>query len=76
MGDTKKYIHDLRISNGKIKEAEQKCRAFIKYAGDSIFILNNDLWITDINDSACELLGYSRQELFLMKISDIMPEYE
>ncbi len=74
IGDTRKFIRDLKISNRKIKEAEEKCRAFIKYAGDSIFICNPQLNIMDANDSAITLLGYSYPELMEMKISDLMTD--
>jgi PAS domain S-box-containing protein len=72
IGDTRKFIRDLKISNRKIKEAEEKWKAFIKYAGDSILILDPRLNIVDANDSALLLLGYSYAELTEMKISDIM----
>src|SRR6185436_6040307 len=62
--------------NIKIAESEKKCRALIENAGDAIFMVNKDLFITDVNDYACRLLGYSREELLQMKISEIVPQEE
>ncbi len=76
VGNIKDLIVDLRIGNKKTKEAEEKYRSFIKYAGDAIFILNEGLEITDVNDSGCNLLDFAKDELLKMKISDIMPPDE
>lgn len=67
--NVKGLIKDLRESNRKTKEAQEKYKAFIKYAGDSIFILDQQLCITDVNDRGCNLLGYSPEELCGTKIS-------
>jgi len=65
-------INSLRESHKKIKESEEKYRAFIRYAGDSIYILDETMHIIDVNDSGCSLVGYSKDELLKMKISDII----
>lgn len=70
--DNKLYILNLKKANQKIKETEEKCRAFIKYAGDSILILDPDLRIKEVNDSACNLFGYSADELKERTLSDLL----
>ncbi len=72
----KDLIRDLKESNETIKKSEEKLWAFIKYAGDAIFIMNESLFIVDINESAGKLLGYSREELLRMRIPDIMTAAE
>ncbi|GAB2806800.1 hypothetical protein GCM10027043_02120 [Ferruginibacter profundus] len=76
INDTRKLIRELKASNRKIKESEEKFRTFIRYAGDAIFIVNNDLAIADANDSATGLTGFSKEELLTMKISAIMASEE
>ena len=76
ISDTRKYIDDLKISKLKIIQAESKCRVFIKYAGDSIIILNQNFQITDINDSVNKLLNYSQEELLQLHIKDIITPEE
>ena len=76
ISDNRKLILDLKESNTKIKQAEEKCRAFIKYAGDAIFIYDEGLQIIDVNDSACNLLGYTYSQLLQMRMPDILAENE
>ena len=45
-------------------------------AGDALFIENDRDEILDVNKQACDLLGYSREELLSMNVCDIQaPEY-
>ena len=74
--DVRRLFTELEDSNRKIKASEEKCRAFIKYAGDAILMMDRQLCITDVNNSACALLGYTRTELTGMKVSDILPKQE
>lgn len=53
--------------------SDEKYRSLIEHAGDAIFQVDKDNFIIEVNQSACELLGYSREELQSMKASDIYP---
>lgn len=59
------------------KQAEEALR-FTQYAVDNAFYLafwsTADGRIFYVNDAACRALGYSREELITMSISDIAPE--
>ncbi len=72
----KELIVNLKESNFRIVKSEAKCRAFLERAGDAIFILNEGKGIVEVNDSAVQLLGYSREELLQMHISDFVDERE
>ncbi|MGC9356742.1 MAG: PAS domain S-box protein, partial [Anaerolineae bacterium] len=51
-------------------------RIAFENAGDAIFIHRLDGTLLDVNRVACERLGYSREEILGMKLSDIdAPEY-
>ena len=54
-----------------LREREAYFRALFEYAGDAIFIENDEDCILDANRRACELLGYTREELLRMTIADI-----
>lgn len=47
----------------------------IEHAADPVFWINRDSDILYVNDRASQGLGYSRDELLKMKISDIDPEF-
>ncbi|WP_317136813.1 PAS domain S-box protein [Methanochimaera problematica] len=60
----------------KLKKSEMRYRLLFNNANDGIIIhgMENDKIpgvIIDVNDKACEKLGYSRDELLKMRISDI-----
>jgi len=55
----------------KRKEAEDQFKLLVEQAGDAFFILDYDGVISDINRQACHSLGYSREELLRMKISEV-----
>ncbi|MFT5730935.1 MAG: formate hydrogenlyase transcriptional activator [Desulforhopalus sp.] len=58
------------------KEMEDRFRLLVEQAGDAFFILDYDGVIFDINRQACLSLGYSREELLGMKISEVDIEVE
>ncbi len=60
----------------KRKEAEDHFKLLVEQAGDAFFILDYDGVISDINRQACHSLGYSREELLRMKISEVDIEIE
>jgi len=51
------------------------CLRFIQHLPDMIFLHEADSGrILDVNDKACETLGYSRTELLAMKVLDLKPK--
>jgi PAS domain S-box-containing protein len=60
----------------KLRETEAKLNALLHYAGDAIFLMNQDRVIGEVNQSACDLLGYSTAELVGRKMHDLVPSQE
>jgi PAS domain S-box-containing protein len=59
-----------------LKRSSSRYRMLFEIAGDALFIENDRDEILDVNQQACDLLGYSREELLSMKVCDIQaPEY-
>ena len=54
-----------------VMESEEKFRTLFEHAHDAILMENEEDEILDANARACELFGYSREELLGLKISDI-----
>lgn len=62
------------ITERKKSEEELRLARFtIERAALSIFWIESDGRIVDANEAACAMLGYSRDELLALKISDIDP---
>ncbi|MCX7822069.1 MAG: PAS domain S-box protein [Syntrophobacterales bacterium] len=59
----------------RIKESQEKLALLFSTASDAIIVSTaNGEWgiITEVNDSACRILGYERDELINMRIEDIL----
>lgn len=62
---------ERRRGEQAIRESEERFRGLFEHAADAIFVLESSGRIVDANRRACYSLGYSRQELLTMKISDL-----
>jgi two-component system, cell cycle sensor histidine kinase and response regulator CckA len=50
---------------------ERYFRSLFENAGDAIFIEDENDRIVDVNEKACDLLGYSREELLRLSVPDL-----
>lgn len=66
----------FNLRNNQLIASETNYRNTIEYAGEAILVLNEATQIIDLNEIACKLYGYSREELLQMKISEIIPTRE
>ncbi|MCX6840998.1 MAG: PAS domain S-box protein [candidate division WOR-3 bacterium] len=55
------------------KESERKYRLVFESASDAVFVEATDGRILDANRRACDLLGYAKEELLKLKVSDLVP---
>lgn len=55
-----------------LQESEARFRALMEQAADAIFIADEDANYLDVNPAACALVGYSRDELLRMNVSDLL----
>ena len=56
------------------KFTEGQYRQFMEQAADAIFIISPQLKFLAINQAACDLTGFSREELLRLKVPEIVPE--
>ncbi|MCB9058379.1 MAG: PAS domain S-box protein [Calditrichae bacterium] len=55
----------------QLRQSEEKYRDLINGMNDTIWVIDYDTKILDVNNTAIDILGYSREELLSMKITDI-----
>ncbi|MDZ7659045.1 PAS domain S-box protein [Fodinibius sp.] len=67
-------ITKRKIAEKKLAESEKRHRTFTEMAFDAIFEIHVDGTILRCNKRACELFGYSREELIGMHVLDLTPE--
>jgi len=57
-----------------IKESEVKYRNLFNQANDAVFLETIDGKIIDVNTKACDMLGYSREEMLQLEVKDLIPQ--
>jgi hypothetical protein len=69
-------ITEAKKSQKLLKESEKKYRTYVDNSPHPIFVADASGRYLDLNQAACALTGYSREELLSMNIADLCaPEY-
>lgn len=58
-----------------LQESEHKFRSLLKQAGDGFELANSEGRFIEVNKTSCDMLGYSKEELLSLTISDIDPNF-
>ena len=56
-----------------IRESEEKYRTIIEQASDGIFLAGKDLYFIDVNSAGCRMLGYTKEQLYKMRFTELVP---
>ncbi|MCZ6474329.1 MAG: PAS domain S-box protein [SAR324 cluster bacterium] len=69
--------HDIteRRREEALRESEERFRSLVGQAADAFFLHDADGKIVDVNDRACESLGYKREELLELTMPDIDEDF-
>jgi len=69
-------ITERKRTEEELRRSEQMFRMLFDSSGDAIFIHDLDGRLLDVNRVACERLGYSKEEMLCMTLTDIdTPEH-
>jgi PAS domain S-box-containing protein len=63
----------MRGAKQRAERSESRQRELIELAPDAFFLADLDGRFTDVNQGACRLLGYTREELIGKTIADVLP---
>lgn len=66
-------ITERKQSEEALRTSEEQVRSLIEQASDGIFVANLDGIYTNVNRSACQMLGYTPEQLVGMRITDLIP---
>lgn len=58
-----------------VQESEERFRTLVEQASDAFFVHDMNGRFLDVNQQACESLGYQREELLQMSVFDIEQDY-
>ena len=62
-------VTQLKQADEALRDSEERFRVLIDQAADSMFVHDFDGKLLDVNRSACESLGYSREELLKLPVT-------
>jgi len=66
--------HQLRQANEDVKRAEARTRELLELAPDAFVQCDLSFHFTDVNQAACDLLGYTRDEFLKKSIFEVITE--
>jgi len=74
-------ISQQRMNHQKLIESEQRFRFILENTPDELLIVNENAEYVDVNQVACDKLGYTREEILSMRVPDIqmalpMPKFK
>ncbi|MCK4838203.1 MAG: PAS domain S-box protein [Desulfobulbaceae bacterium] len=64
-------MHELQTAKEHLQKSEQKHRTILDSSIDAFWIVDLSGNVIEVNDSFCAMLGYSREEMLSMHITDI-----
>jgi PAS domain S-box-containing protein len=71
-GKPKIKVHNPDNARKKIEEGEERARTILSHVLDAFWIINKEgSQIIDVNHAMCQMLGYTREELLKMSVSDV-----
>lgn len=62
------------VHSRKTRESERKFRLLFNRVFDTLLLTDENRRIVDANESACRLLGYSKDELLEMNLRELIPD--
>ncbi len=71
MRGTLQDVTALRSTNQALRTSEERFRLLVEQASDGFFLHDEEGRILDVNQRACDALGYSRDELLSMNMLEI-----
>ena len=67
-------VTERKKAEQALRESEQRFRRLVEHAADAFLVVDGQGRFVDVNQRACESLGYSREELLDMSVADVQME--
>jgi PAS domain S-box-containing protein len=62
----------LVLVNANLQQSEAKYRSYIENAPDGVFVADQEGKYIEVNQAACQITGYSTEELLKMSVADLL----
>lgn len=66
-------VTESKKIDAELRESEERYRTYVDYAMEGVFVVDVEGHYCHVNQAACDLVGYSREELLNMTIADLTP---
>ncbi|MBK9305838.1 MAG: PAS domain S-box protein [Nitrospira sp.] len=63
------------VQRKRAEDRLQRTQYAVDHAADQIFVIDSNGHLLDVNESACNRLGYTKEELLTMSVMDIDPDF-
>ena len=70
-GRTERVQQLVAERTAALRESEQRFRRLVENAGDAFFLHDSQGRFLDVNQRACDALGYTREELLKMTVAEV-----
>jgi len=71
-----RYSLDRYASLKALKDSENKYRNLFESSGDILFIADNSLLLSEVNETACSFFGYDKDQLKQHVLYDFIPDLQ
>lgn len=68
----KVYSNKLSTANSDLKKSEEKYKSYIDNDPDGVFVTDEKGNYLEVNEAACRMTGYSKDELIRMSMSEML----
>ncbi len=75
VAELEQLIQESKKSDSKIEDYASLYLALVEQASDALFVHDYDGRLIEVNQQACDILGYSKQELLNMSVTDIEQDF-
>ncbi len=65
-------IHERKLAEQSLRKSEERYRNYVENAPGGIFITNDQGIYVDVNETACQMTGFSKSELLSMSIPELL----
>jgi sigma-B regulation protein RsbU (phosphoserine phosphatase) len=67
-------ITERKIAEEQLRKSEEKFRRIVETAGEGFILMDENLYIVDVNDAYCKMIGFSREEILGKRPTELATE--